>query len=69
MDGQQRFNAVSIGFGSVENSRAILWLDINPKRRKTAPTFWVKATTIAHPWGFANNDECDPFPRQTDVPH
>lgn len=34
MDGQQRFNAVSIGFGSVENSRAILWLDINPEKTK-----------------------------------
>lgn len=62
MDGQQRFNAVSIGFGSVENSRAILWLDINPEKTKDSfRTFWVKATTIAHPWGFANNDECDPL--------
>lgn len=62
MDGQQRFNAVSIGFGSVENSRAILWLDINPEKTKdSSRTFWVKATTIAHPWGFANNDECDPL--------
>ena len=59
MDGQQRFNAISIGFGSVENSRAILWLDINPeKTENSSRTFWVKATTIAHPWGFANNDEC-----------
>lgn len=59
MDGQQRFNAISIGFGSVENSRAILWLDIDPEKTKNSSrTFWVKATTIAHPWGFANNDEC-----------
>ena len=60
MDGQQRFNAISIGFASVENSRAILWLDINPEKTKNSSrAFWVKATTIAHPWGFANNDECD----------
>lgn len=59
IDGQQRFNAISIGFGTVNNPRAILWLDINPKEVKTSSrTFWIKATTIAHPWGFANNDEC-----------
>ena len=59
MDGQQRFNAISIGFGAVENPRAILWLDINPEEVKNSSrTFWIKATTIAHPWGFANNDEC-----------
>jgi len=59
MDGQQRFNAISIGFGTVKNPRAILWLDINPKNLKNSSrTFWIKATTIAHPWGFANNDEC-----------
>lgn len=59
MDGQQRFNAISIGFGSVENSRAILWLDINPENtQNSSRTFWVKSTTIAHPWGFTNNDEC-----------
>lgn len=59
MDGQQRFNAISIGFGSVENSRAILWLDINPENtQNSSRTFWVKSTTITHPWGFTNNDEC-----------
>ena len=59
MDGQQRFNAISIGFGAVKKPRAILWLDINPEEaNNSSRKFWIKATAVAHPWGFANNDEC-----------
>lgn len=59
MDGQQRHNAISIGYGKVPNPRAILWLDICPPTvTSSSRAFWVKATTVAHPWGFTNTDEC-----------
>ena len=60
MDGQQRFNAISIGYHTVENPRSILWIDIDPdiSRWKSTRRFWVKACTAAHPWGYQNNDEC-----------
>ena len=58
MDGQQRFNAISIGFHTVENPRAVLWLDINPPKTTSTRRFWIKACTSAHPWGYMNNDEC-----------
>lgn len=59
MDGQQRFNAISIGFNNDEKANAMLWIDINPSEVKgSTRTYWVKATTDAHPWGFHNNDDC-----------
>ena len=59
MDGQQRFNAISLGFNTVENARAMLWLDLNPSQVKNSTrSFWIKTTTIPHPWGFKNDDEC-----------
>ena len=59
MDGQQRFNAISLGFGSIADPRAIIWMDLRPEKIKNSSrAFWIKATTAAHPWGFANNDEC-----------
>ena len=59
MDGQQRVNAISLGFNTVENARAMLWLDLNPPQVKNSTrSFWIKTTTIPHPWGFKNDDEC-----------
>ena len=59
MDGQQRFNAISLGFNTVENARATLWIDLDPPQVKNSTrTFWIKATTYPHPWGFKNDDEC-----------
>ena len=38
---------------------AMLWIDVNPSEVKgSTRTYWVKATTDAHPWGFHNNDDC-----------
>ena len=60
MDGQQRYNAISIGYNTVQNPRAILWIDIMPPTSKTSTrTYWVKATTMPHPWGFKNDDEAN----------
>jgi len=59
MDGQQRFNAVSLGFNNDEDANAMLWIDVNPSEVKgSTRTYWIKATTDAHPWGFHNNDDC-----------
>lgn len=59
MDGQQRFNAISLGFNNDEDANAMLWIDVNPSEVKgSTRTYWVKATTDAHPWGFHNNDDC-----------
>lgn len=58
LDGQQRFNAISLGFHTVPSPRAVLWLDIDPGDWNSTRRFWVKASTAAHPWGFQNNDDC-----------
>ena len=59
MDGQQRYNAISIGFNKVQNPRAVLWIDLEPpKVEKSTRKYWIKATTIPHPWGFKNDDDC-----------
>ncbi len=55
MDGQQRYNTISLGFE--ESPLCILWIDLEPKKH-TSRKYWIKATTISHPWGYANNDEC-----------
>lgn len=60
MDGQQRYNAISIGFNATfDDAKAVLWIDINPPAIKNSTrTFWIKVTTTPHPWGFKNDDEC-----------
>lgn len=59
MDGQQRFNAIATGFGSLKNGNAMLWLDIQLTGIKySTRAYWIKSTTKAHPWGFKNNDDC-----------
>ncbi len=60
MDGQQRYNAISIGFNTVKDARAVLWIDLLPPSSKNSTrTFWIKATTTPHPWGFKNDDEAN----------
>lgn len=59
MDGQQRFNAIATAFAQLnDNSQSELWIDIDPPQTNTTRFFWIKATTIAHPWGFKNDDDC-----------
>ena len=59
MDGQQRYNAISIGYNTVTNPRAVLWIDLAPKEiNNSTRHFWIKATTIPHPWGYKNDDDC-----------
>ncbi len=60
MDGQQRYNAISIGFNTVKAARAVLWIDLLPPSSKNSTrTFWIKATTTPHPWGFKNDDDAN----------
>ncbi len=60
MDGQQRFNAIEIGFTEPsEDSQSLLWIDIEPAHiPNTTRKYFIKATTIAHPWGYHNEDDC-----------
>ena len=59
MDGQQRYNAISVGYNTIENPRAVLWIDLAPQNVSNSTRhFWIKATTIPHPWGYKNDDDC-----------
>lgn len=57
LDGQQRFNAISLGFNTVSNAKSVVWIDLKPQKQ-TERKYWIKVTTEAHPWGFYNDDEC-----------
>ena len=60
MDGQQRFNAIASAFLPLgDESQSEIWIDIDPPQVKTTRVFWIKVTTIAHPWGYKNDDECN----------
>lgn len=60
LDGQQRYNAIRAAFTPwTDEAKAVLWLDFMPPQHSgSTRRFWVKVTTKAHPWGFANNDSC-----------
>ena len=60
MDGQQRFNAIKLGFNEPsEQDDIVLWLDINPiKEPNITRKFFIKATTKSHPWGYKNDENC-----------
>ncbi len=60
LDGQQRYNAISLGFQPVSHdSKAVLWIDLlPPKNNNSTRKHWFKVTTSSHPWGFGNDDAC-----------
>ena len=62
MDGQQRYNAISLGYNKskIEHPDMVLWLDIAPINKPSNSTrkYWIKSTTITHPWGYQDDDEC-----------
>ena len=60
LDGQQRYNAIVLGYNREDDPKAVLWLDLFPQNidKNSTRIFWFKVTTKAHPWGFANNDNC-----------
>ena len=67
LDGQQRCNAVAMGFSDPFGSEqptdskkveSILWLDLKPDPdRNSTRNYWIRATTTAHPWGYRRDDE------------
>ena len=61
LDGQQRCNAISLGFidpFTRDTPCQVLWLDLagKPKAWSTR-SYWVHMTTTAHPWGYQQNDD------------
>ena len=64
IDGQQRFNAIALGYNAYDDSQmnSIVWFDLCPDpKTNTTRKYWVKLTTKSHPWGYKNNDECSPL--------
>ena len=71
LDGQQRSNAIALGFldplsldlSDEEDLAAALWLDLVPAPSKEGSTrqFLVCAHTKAHPWGYQSGDTAAPL--------
>lgn len=70
LDGQQRCNAIALGFldpfatnqatsGNQSLPKAILWLDLRPKRfaASSSRSFIARLCTEAHPWGYGLDDK------------
>lgn len=59
MDGQQRYNAISLGFTEEEDPKSIVWIDLNPTMwEHSTREFLFRVTTKAHPWGFKSDEDC-----------
>lgn len=62
LDGQQRMNAIKLGcqgMSIVGKKLPILWYDLAPKGNiNSTRNHWIKVSTLAHPWGYKNDDEC-----------
>jgi len=70
LDGQQRCNAISLGFLNPyaselhkSKNRAYLWIDIQPCKPAIGSTrqFLFRVLTTAHPWGYQRNDNATPL--------
>ena len=59
MDGQQRFNTIALGFSDIQEKAPILWLDIIPQiPTSSTRKYMIRLTTMAHPWGYKDDDNC-----------
>lgn len=62
LDGQQRANAIQLGFDDFNcpqnHKGSILWIDITPREfpKESSRNFLFRVTTPAHPWGYTKND-------------
>ena len=61
LDGQQRANAIQLGFAPFPpkgKADSILWLDLAPKDmpKDSSRSFLFRVTTPAHPWGYTKDD-------------
>jgi hypothetical protein len=72
LDGQQRCNAICLGFTDPfsqpeafqprrgERDQSVLWLDLNPElREESTRGYLARLTNSAHPWGYWKNDNAD----------
>jgi len=62
LDGQQRCNAIALGFSDpfVDDLSNTLWLDISQQKfadPKITRQYLFRVTTQAHPWGYKINDD------------
>ncbi len=71
LDGQQRCNAIALGFLDPTEERhldspAVLWLDLNKplSSDKSTRMFWFKVLTRAHPWGYCCDDKATRLSRE-----
>lgn len=72
LDGQQRCNAISLGFtdpfpitadSSNGSGKSILWLDLQPEKNPNSTrSYMARVTTMAHPWGYTRSDTVDRLP-------
>lgn len=65
LDGQQRVNAIQLGFDNffshkkiLNPKKSILWLDLDPGNlpKDSSRNFLFRVTTTAHPWGYTRGD-------------
>ncbi|MCF7787060.1 MAG: DUF262 domain-containing protein [Prosthecobacter sp.] len=60
LDGQQRCNAIALGFldALVGQPSATLWIDLNPQIPKhSTRRFVLRVLTTSHPWGYGLEDD------------
>lgn len=58
LDGQQRFNAIELGYIHNQENSSVLWIDVEPDMPDNSTRkFLIKVTTKSHPWGYNNDDE------------
>lgn len=55
LDGQQRLNAIAVGFVNShrENPDNVIWINFRKDK-----SFTLMVTTISHPWGYYDNEDC-----------
>lgn len=59
LDGQQRWNAISLGFNNLQESTdSILWFDISADSKQLSTRkYYIMPTTSTHPWGYDNDED------------
>jgi hypothetical protein len=76
LDGQQRCDAITLGFKDpfgasastpdTKTADSILWLDLDPSANEwSTREFVVRLSTPSHPWGYTRNDDAKPLGAHT----
>lgn len=61
LDGQQRANAIALGFlnlwtSSSPHAQAALWVDLEPPKAQDERAFVFRVVTRSHPWGYRDQN-------------